>query len=79
MSDKILGCIKCGKELQFCSCPDIDERIRSAKNDPGFLFKMCKKCDRHYARCKCLEPKWGTNWDGVGIEIFDKLEKMKCT
>jgi hypothetical protein len=24
-----------------------------------FAYKYCKKCDKHYERCKCKNPEWG--------------------
>jgi len=24
-----------------------------------FAYRYCKKCDRHYEKCKCKNPVWG--------------------
>jgi hypothetical protein len=42
--------------------------MKSLKNNPNFIYKLCLKCDKHYERCNCEEPKWGTSHDGVSIE-----------
>lgn len=61
-------CNQCGNLLESCTCPDIDERLASLRNAPHFIYKMCLKCKKHYARCRCEDPKWGTSHDGVSLE-----------
>lgn len=61
-------CAICKNELSGCICEDIDERMNDLKNDPYFIFKMCRKCGLHYQRCKCEEPDWTTSHDGVELE-----------
>jgi len=29
---------------------------------------MCLICEKHYERCNCKEPKWGTSHDDVSLE-----------
>lgn len=58
-------CMKCQNDLLDCTCDDLEERLASLKNSPKIIYKKCRKCDRHYARCKCEEPDWTTSRDGV--------------
>jgi hypothetical protein len=53
-----MTCGKCGAVIDECLCPDIDARLREIANDPdGYVvFKWCRLCDRHYARCTCGAP-----------------------
>lgn len=52
-------CVKCQKELDKCTCPDIDERLEKLSKSPHIIMKWCLKCDKHYSQCRCKEPKWG--------------------
>lgn len=54
-------CAKCQSDLGDCICPDIDERLAGLAKSPYFIYRACLKCKKHYARCKCEEPKWGTS------------------
>jgi|WetSurSiteA1Bulk_404760.scaffolds.fasta_scaffold371450_2 hypothetical protein len=60
-------CGKCNKNFSECICPDIDERVASLKNDPYFMYKMCRICGKHWERCKCENPDWTTSHDGVEL------------
>ena len=57
----MLNCGVCGKDLDKCTCPDIDERMFDLFESQYLLFRVCYLCGRHYARCKCKEPDWTTN------------------
>lgn len=70
----IMICTICQLELDECICPDIDERLASLRNDKYFIYKMCRNCKKHYARCKCVVKDWTTSHEGV--EMAD-VEKMK--
>lgn len=51
-------CNKCGPVSQ-CTCPDIDQRLKDTAFAPRFkflMFKWCRTCDKHYARCRCETP-----------------------
>lgn len=63
-----MECGKCRCTLDKCTCPDIDERMASLRNSPHFIYKMCLKCQKHYLRCGCEDPEWGTSHDGVTLE-----------
>ena len=52
-------CSKCQKDIDECQCEDIDNRIESLKD--SILYRKCKICEKHYARCKCENPIWTTN------------------
>lgn len=56
-------CARCGKNLGDCACPDIQERLSKLRNAPNVIYKMCKLCGQHYARCKCPNPIWGLSND----------------
>ncbi len=51
-------CGKCNNDLSECTCLDVDERMATLKNSPYLAFKWCRKCDKHYARCRCEEPQF---------------------
>ena len=55
-----MWCTRCQNEIADCTCPDINERLASAAEGVGgmFVYKRCKKCKEHYARCKCENPEW---------------------
>jgi hypothetical protein len=29
--------------------------------DEYHIIRWCKRCDRHYSKCKCKNPEWTTN------------------
>jgi hypothetical protein len=51
-------CVKCHNDLENCTCPDIDERMKDLAGSPFITYRMCKVCGKHYARCKCESPIW---------------------
>jgi hypothetical protein len=52
-------CSKCCNDLSDCTCPDLKERLASLGN--VLIYKACKKCKSHYAKCKCEKPEWTTS------------------
>ena len=67
-------CIKCQLGLDECNCPDIDQRLASMKNDKIFIYKMCRNCKKHYARCKCVTEDWTTSHKGVEMADVEKMQ-----
>ena len=65
-------CTKCQNDLSNCICPDIEERLASLGDH--FIFRKCKKCKKHYARCKCESPEWEIV---EGMNPIDEKEKKK--
>jgi hypothetical protein len=54
-----MWCAKCNHELSECTCPDIEERLRSLSGESGPLVsRWCILCDKHYSQCKCEAPTW---------------------
>lgn len=53
-----MECGKCRKSIGDCTCPDMDERMKSLRNNPRYVYKMCEKCGRHFERCDCEHPVW---------------------
>jgi len=51
-------CMRCQNELADCICSDIDERLASLGYHPNLAFRICAKCNLHYARCKCKLSVW---------------------
>jgi hypothetical protein len=49
--------MKCKNDLSDCTCNDLTERLLKVSGDV-FVFKMCVKCQKHYAQCKCEVPEW---------------------
>lgn len=56
-----MWCTICQADLSQCTCDDLEERLRSATEalDGKLVYRYCKKCDKHYAKCQCEEPDWG--------------------
>ncbi len=52
-------CMKRSNDLLDCTCEDLQERLLGL--DKVLIYRMCNKCKKHYAICKCLEPEWTTN------------------
>lgn len=50
-----LVCVQCGQNIADCPCADQDRRLRELAQSSGVAFKWCRKCDKHFARCKCEE------------------------
>lgn len=51
-------CTRCQKDLAECTCSDIEERLKKAATGGYFVYKYCKLCGHHYARCRCENPEW---------------------
>lgn len=57
-----MWCMKCNKDLADCTCDDLQERLKSIGGKGGhFVYRVCKKCKLHYAKCKCEDPEWTTS------------------
>jgi len=50
-------CNYCEKPLKKCTCEDLEERLDTAVESGHFEYSKCRKCGKHYARCKCKIPK----------------------
>jgi hypothetical protein len=50
--------MKCNKTIGTCTCPDIEERLASVSRSKFVAIKFCKRCNQHYARCKCPDPQF---------------------
>jgi hypothetical protein len=64
--------MKCKNDLSNCTCDDLEERLSSLKNAPNFIYKMCRNCGKHYARCGCDAPDWTTSHDGLEMKDVEK-------
>lgn len=73
-----LTCGTCGKRIAECTCKDQDERLRQASDSDYVIFKWCRKCDKHYARCKCEVPDFGVRTGGVvhGPEYLEGMRNL---
>jgi len=72
-------CGKCKSQISECTCDDIDERMAVLNNNPHFIYKKCRTCEKHYQRCKCENPDWTTSHDGVELEDVVKPDKGRDT
>ncbi|KKN67476.1 hypothetical protein LCGC14_0460730 [marine sediment metagenome] len=52
-------CLVCNKTLHFCKCEDLEKRLDPAVDAGRFAYRYCKKCKKHYERCRCAHPAWG--------------------
>lgn len=71
-------CSTCQHDLHDCTCPDIDARLHDLAYAPGvpIVFKWCRTCDKHYARCRCATPDFyvlsgGEALDLTGVRTLD--------
>jgi hypothetical protein len=55
-----MWCLKYNHDVGECTCPDINERLARAFSSDQVIAKWCRKCDKHYARCRCESPEWTT-------------------
>lgn len=60
-------CMMCKKELELCSCPDKEERIKGITESPYLAYQMCTICNKHYALCFCEKPNWVLASEGKPI------------
>lgn len=67
----MMACVECGSDLDVCSCPDIDERLRNLSDTQLIALKWCFECDKHYARCRCAEPLFGIRTGGRILPVAD--------
>ena len=73
-----MWCAICNNQLHNCTCvPSAAERLSGLKNDPNLIYKMCRKCEKHYSACKCEEPDWTTSHDGVELEDVKNMPTVK--
>ena len=75
-------CLKCGKDLIDCICPDKEERLKAIVDSPHLVTKVCKICGKHYAGCKCENPIWITVSGGKevrvpGVNLNKPIEEKK--
>jgi hypothetical protein len=49
-------CTRCKNDIADCTCPDIDDRLGALTGT--VIYRKCRKCGKHYARCQCKDPEW---------------------
>lgn len=49
----LVFCIICQHDLADCTCPDIEERLRSLQEHPAWHIPDCKKCGKPASICRC--------------------------
>lgn len=54
-----MRCMQCNKTLGDCTCPDLQDRLKRLGG--SLVYRKCLICEQHYSKCKCENPKWGTN------------------
>lgn len=48
-------CCTCNKHISECTCPDIEERLKSLQSASHVLTRWCKTCGKHADRCGCAD------------------------
>ena len=67
-------CVACNNPVPDCTCEvKAADRLSSLRNDPSFIYKMCRICEKHYNACQCKHPDWTTSHDGVELEDLKTL------
>jgi len=51
-------CGICQKDFKECTCKDLEERLDKSE---FLVYRKCKLCGKHFARCRCETPIWTTN------------------
>jgi hypothetical protein len=69
MSD--IRCTICNQSVETCSCAETDARLKATSESPNVMFKWCRRCDRHYARCRCEAPAFYLRSGGQEVPIPD--------
>lgn len=46
-----MDCQKCVCDVTYCTCPDIDDRLRELR--PIISMIWCVGCDKYWSRCTC--------------------------
>lgn len=61
-----MWCGQCNNEVVDCTCsPSAAERISKHSGVAGHVAsKWCRRCDSHYAACKCEDPAWAVRAGG---------------
>jgi hypothetical protein len=67
--------MKCNRDLSECTCKDLNEKLASLDNSKFFIYRKCKICGLHYARCECENPVWITSDDKFN-ELIEKKRKQ---
>ena len=60
-------CVVCRKELELCTCPDKEERIKEITKSPYIAYYMCTVCGKHYALCFCKKSNFVLATEGKPI------------
>ena len=63
-------CTVCDTTVDKCTCPGIDAELKAIAFNPEghVMFKWCRKCDKHYARCKCTPPEFFCVFRGEDLQ-----------
>jgi hypothetical protein len=53
-------CSQCNSPIGDCHCEGRDEVLHDLAYLEGgcVAMKWCRLCDKHYARCRCVKPKF---------------------
>jgi hypothetical protein len=62
-------CTLCNRSIDNCTCPETDESLKWAADSTNVMFKWCRACDRHYARCRCEQPDFYLRCGGKEVPI----------
>ena len=59
-----MWCGRCDTDIKDCKCPGLEEKLDACE---GFIYRKCAECGKHYARCKCENPRWISSDGSVEI------------
>jgi len=46
-------CIRCQKDVAYCTCPDINERLAALASHPNWAIAFCVDCNKAVDQCDC--------------------------
>lgn len=46
-------CIRCQRDVYYCICPDIEERLKAISEHKNWAIEWCTTCDNAKDRCTC--------------------------
>lgn len=71
-----MWCGKCDKNINECTCKDLDDRMRVVSGPDGYVAcRWCEACDHYYVRCTCEVPQWVLRAGGQYHPLPEDIEE----
>jgi hypothetical protein len=63
---KLMFCIRCQNDIAYCTCPDIEERLKAIAASGNWAMNTCWNCGKHNDLCTCLDASSTPNPRMIG-------------